>query len=93
MVKYIHKAGDVKWYKKDPVTGADILVENVTDEYAAAKTDLYMLQKPTEYVDKGLRYPTQLWKFKRDILTSNLHPTQKPLVLIMELIKIVVMKK
>ena len=49
-VKYIHKAGDVKWYKKDPVTGADILVENVTDEYAAAKTDLYMLQKPTEYV-------------------------------------------
>ena len=49
-VKYIHKAGDVKWYKKDPVTGADILVENATDEYAAAKTDLYMLQKPTEYV-------------------------------------------
>ena len=44
-------------------------------------------KKPTEYVDKGLRYPTQLWKFKRDILTSNLHPTQKPLVLIMELIK------
>ena len=49
-VKYIHKAGDVKWYKKDPVTGADILVEDATDEYAAAKTDLYMLQKPTEYV-------------------------------------------
>lgn len=44
-------------------------------------------KKPTEYVDKGLRYPTQLWKFKRDILTSNLHPTQKPLALIMELIK------
>lgn len=49
-VKYIHKAGDIKWYKKDPVTGADILVEDATDEYAAAKTDLYMLQKPTEYV-------------------------------------------
>ena len=44
-------------------------------------------KKPTEYVDKGLRYPTQLWKFKRDILTSNLHPTQKPLALMMELIK------
>ena len=44
-------------------------------------------KKPTEYVDKGLRYPTQLWKFKRDILTSNLHPTQKPLALIMELVK------
>lgn len=49
-VKYIHKAGDIKWYKKDPISGADILVEDATDEYAAAKTDLYMLQKPTEYV-------------------------------------------
>lgn len=49
-VKYIHKAGDYKWYKKDPISGADILVDDVTDEYATAKTDLYMLQKPTEYV-------------------------------------------
>lgn len=29
-----------------------------------------------EYVDKGVRYPTQVLKYKRDILTSNLHPTQ-----------------
>ena len=34
-----------------------------------------------EYVDNGTRYPTQVWKFKRDILTSNLHPTQKPVAL------------
>ena len=33
------------------------------------------------------RYPTQVWKFKRDILTSNLHPTQKPVALLEELIK------
>lgn len=40
-----------------------------------------------EYNDNGLRYPTQVWKFKRDCLTSNLHPTQKPLALIEELVK------
>lgn len=40
-----------------------------------------------EYNDTGKRYPTQVWKFKRDILTSNLHPTQKPLALMEELVK------
>lgn len=27
-------------------------------------------KRPYEYVDNGKRYPTQLWKFKRDILVS-----------------------
>lgn len=40
-----------------------------------------------EYKDTGYRYPTQVWKFKRDCLTSNLHPTQKPLALIEKLVK------
>lgn len=40
-----------------------------------------------EYSDTGYRYPTQVWKFKRDILTSTLHPTQKPVALLEELIK------
>jgi site-specific DNA-methyltransferase (adenine-specific) len=44
-------------------------------------------KKVKEYEDTGLRYPTQIWKFKRDILTSNLHPTQKPVLLLEELIK------
>jgi len=44
-------------------------------------------KKPVEYSDNGKRYPTQVWKFKRDILTSNLHPTQKPVALLEELIK------
>ena len=34
-----------------------------------------------KYTDTGFRYPTQVLKFKRDILSSNLHPTQKPSVL------------
>lgn len=44
------------------------------------------VKKVKEYEDTGKRYPTQVWKFKRDVLTSNLHPTQKPIKLIEELI-------
>lgn len=44
-------------------------------------------KRPVEYVDTGKRYPTQVWKFQRDVLTSNLHPTQKPVKLLEELIK------
>ena len=44
-------------------------------------------KKPFEYNDTGKRYPTQIWKFKRDILTSNLHPTQKPVELLRTLVK------
>ena len=42
---------------------------------------------PFEYNDKGLRYPLQIVKFPRDILKSNLHPTQKPVSLLEYLIK------
>jgi len=34
-----------------------------------------------EYEDTGWRYPTQVLKIQRDILTSNYHPTQKPVAL------------
>ena len=43
--------------------------------------------KPTEYKDTGLRNPIEVLEFKRDILTSNLHPTQKPLALLEYLVK------
>lgn len=43
-------------------------------------------KKVKEYKDTGKRYPTQLWKFNRDILVSNLHPTQKPIKLMEELV-------
>lgn len=44
-------------------------------------------KKVYEYNDTGWRYPTQIWKFQRDCLKSNLHPTQKPVLLLEELIK------
>lgn len=44
-------------------------------------------KKVKEYQDTGYRYPTQVWKFQRDCLKSNLHPTQKPVALLEELIK------
>lgn len=44
-------------------------------------------KKVFEYHDTGYRYPTQVWKFQRDCLKSNLHPTQKPVALLEELIK------
>lgn len=40
-----------------------------------------------EYQDTGLRYPTQVLKFQRDCLKSNLHPTQKPVALLEYLIR------
>lgn len=44
-------------------------------------------KKVKEYKDTGWRYPTQVWKYKRDCLTCNLHPTQKPLELLVNLVK------
>ena len=42
---------------------------------------------PKEYKDTGLRYPLQIVQFKRDILTTHLHPTQKPVALLEWLVK------
>lgn len=39
------------------------------------------------YQDNGLRYPTQVWKFQRDCISCNLHPTQKPIALLEELVR------
>ena len=44
-------------------------------------------QRVLEYNDTGWRYPTQVWKYQRDCLTSNLHPTQKPVALLETLIR------
>ena len=44
-------------------------------------------KKVFPYEDNGLRYPTQVLRFKRDILKYNYHPTQKPVKLMEFLIK------
>ena len=51
-------------------------------------------KKTTDYGEHGLstydsteRYPKSVWKFPKDIQKSALHPTQKPVKLIEELIK------
>lgn len=44
-------------------------------------------KKVFEYKDTGWRYPTQVWRYKRDCLINNLHPTQKPVALLESLIK------
>jgi site-specific DNA-methyltransferase (adenine-specific) len=44
-------------------------------------------KKVKEYIDTGWRYPTQVWKYQRDCLKSNLHPTQKPIALLENLIR------
>ncbi len=44
-------------------------------------------KKVKSYNDTGLRYPTQVLKIQRDILTCNLHPTQKPVALMEYMIK------
>lgn len=43
--------------------------------------------KVKEYNDTGVRYPTQVWRYKRDILSSNLHETQKPVELMEALVR------
>lgn len=42
---------------------------------------------PKPYKDTGKRYPITVVQFNRDILTSNLHPTQKPVALCEYLVK------
>ena len=51
-------------------------------------------KKTTNYGEHGLitydsteRYPTSVWRFAKDVQKSALHPTQKPLALMEELIK------
>ena len=44
-------------------------------------------RKAFDYNDTGKRYPLQIVQFKRDILSSNLHPTQKPIALLEYLVK------
>jgi site-specific DNA-methyltransferase (adenine-specific) len=44
-------------------------------------------KKVLPYVDDGTRYPNDILEFKREVLGTTLHPTQKPVTLLEYLIK------
>ena len=81
------------FYKKQPTYNPQMSVYNGPKRSNKIKDGklgiLVDSQKrtPFEYVDSGTRFPLQIVQFKRDILSSNLHPTQKPLALMEYLIK------
>ena len=63
------------------------LVTNKVKNGVLGKLSDTSTHKVNEYNDTGVRYPTQLWKFKRDILIEHIHETQKPVALMEELVK------
>lgn len=75
------------FYKKQPVYNPQMVEYNGakrTNKIKNGKLGVLVdsqNRKPYEYKDNGKRYPLQIVQFKRDILTSNLHPTQKPVEL------------
>lgn len=81
------------FYKKQPTYNPQMLNYDGkprTNKVKNGKLGLLIdnkTKKVYEYKDTGKRYPTQVWKFQRDCLKTNLHPTQKPIKLLEELIK------
>jgi site-specific DNA-methyltransferase (adenine-specific) len=77
----------VVFYKKQPTYNPQFVKYNGKPRTNKVKNGVMgkltdsSTKKVIEYKDNGLRYPTQVLKIQRDILKSNLHPTQKPLEL------------
>ena len=80
------------FYKKPPVynpqktTGHVRKVSKAEHKVGCKNTTDYGEHGLTTY-DSTERYPRSVWKFAKDVQKSALHPTQKPLALIEELIK------
>lgn len=81
------------FYKKQPTYNPQMIkydgkprTNKVKDGKLGKLTD-NQEKSVNEYVDTGWRYPTQVWRYQRDCLTSNLYPTQKPVLLLENLIK------
>lgn len=81
------------FYKKQPTYNPQMVVYNGKRRSNKVKNGKLgtlidsKKNKPFEYKDNGVRYPLQIISYKRDMLTSNLHPTQKPLSLMEYLVK------
>ena len=81
------------FYKKQPVYNPQMVLHEgkpVTNKVKNGKLGNLVdssSKKPYEYKDNGFRYPVQIQQFQRDVLTCNLHSTQKPLALMEWLVK------
>lgn len=80
------------FYKKQPTynpqktTGHPRKVSKAEHKVNCKETTDYGQHGLTTY-DSTERYPRSVWKFAKDIQKSALHPTQKPIALIAEIIK------
>ena len=83
----------VIFYNKQPIYNPQMIIysgekrTNKVKNGVMGKLTDSKQKKVKEYIDNGFRYPTQVLKIQRDILKSNLHPTQKPVALFEYLIK------
>ncbi len=80
------------FYKKQPTynpqktTGHPRKISKAEHKVNCKETTDYGQHGLTTY-DSTERYPRSVWKFAKDVQKSALHPTQKPLALIVEIIK------
>lgn len=81
------------FYDKQPTYNPQMIkhegkpVTNKVKDGCLGKLTDNQAKRVKEYVDTGWRYPTQVWRYQRDCLKSNLHPTQKPVALLENLIR------
>ena len=81
------------FYDKQPTYNPQMIrhdgkpVSNKVKDGCLGKLTDSQTKRVKEYVDTGWRYPTQVWRYQRDCLKSNLHPTQKPIALLENLIR------
>lgn len=73
-------------YNPQKTTGHARKVSKAEHKVGCKKTKDYGQHGLTTY-DSTERYPTSVWRFAKDIQKSALHPTQKPLALLEELVK------
>ena len=73
-------------YNPQKTTGHKRKVSTVAHKRGCKSTTDYGEHGLTTY-DSTERYPKSVWKFPKDVQHSALHPTQKPLALMEEIIK------
>lgn len=73
-------------YNPQKTTGHVRKVSKAEHKIGCKNTTDYGKHGLTTY-DSTERYPKSVWKFAKDVQKSALHPTQKPLLLLEELVK------